>query len=78
MVLTLRRSSIRGTASLEAVCYVCEEIGLCVAQDVAVGEFICGECIGHALRAEIMMVSCWQHAGVRHPEPDEFSDWENH
>ena len=47
-------------------------------EDVAVGEFICGECIGHALRGEIMMVTAWRDAGVRHPEPDEFSDWENH
>jgi hypothetical protein len=78
MVLTLRRSSIRGVPPSEAVCYTCEEIGMCVAEDVAVGGFICEECIGHALKTEILIMATWRRAKMRHPEPEEFSDWENH
>ena len=78
MVLTLRRSSIRGVPPSEAVCYTCEEIGMCVAEDIAVGGFICEECIGHALKTEILIMATWRRAKVRHPEPEEFTDWENH
>ena len=78
MVLTLRRSSIKGTPPLEVVCYVCDEMGMCVAEDVAVGGFICEECIGHALKSEILIMATWRMANMRHPEPEEFSDWENH
>ena len=78
MVLTLRRSSIKGMPPLEAVCYTCEEIGMCVAQDIAVGGFICEECIGHSLKTEILIMATWRRAKVRHPEPEEFTDWENH
>ena len=78
MVLTLRRSSIRGVPPSEAVCDTCEEIGRCGAEDVAVGGFICEECIGHALKTEILIMATWRRAKVRHPEPEEFSDWENH
>ena len=78
MVLTLRRSSIKGTPPLEGVCYVCDEMGMCVAEDVAVGGFICEECIGHALKSEILIMATWRMANMRHPEPEEFSDWENH
>lgn len=78
MVLTLRRSSIRGVPPSEAVCYTCGEIGMCVAEDVAVGGFICEECIGHALKTEILIMATWRQENVRHPEPEEFPDWENH
>jgi hypothetical protein len=78
MVLTLRRSSIKGVSPSEAVCYTCEEIGMCVAGDVAVGGFICEECIGHALKTEILIMATWGTARMRHPEPEEFPDWENH
>ena len=78
MVLTLRRASIKRLPPSEAVCYTCEEIGMCVAEDVAVGGFICEECIGHALKTEILIMATWRLAKMRHPEPDEFSDWENH
>ena len=78
MGLTLRRSSIKGTPPLEVVCYVCDEMGMCVAEDVAVGGFICEECIGHALKSEILIMATWRMANMRHPEPEEFSDWENH
>jgi hypothetical protein len=78
MVLTLRRSSIRQAPLSEAACYVCDEMGMCVAEDVAVGGFICEECIGHALKTEILIMATWRLANMRHPEPEEFSDWENH
>ena len=78
MVLTLRRSSIRGVPPSEVVCYTCDEIGMCVAEDVAVGGLICEECIGHALKSEILIMATWRMANMRHPEPNEFSDWENH
>ena len=78
MVLTLRRSSIRGMPPIEACCYVCEEMGMCVAEDVAVGGLICEECIGHALKSEILIMATWRMAKMRHPEPEEFSDWEHH
>lgn len=51
---------------------------MCVAEDVAVGGFICEECIGHALKTEILIMATWRRANMRHPEPEEFSDWENH
>ena len=51
---------------------------MCVAEDVAAGGFICEECIGHALKTEILIMATWRRAKVRHPEPEEFSDWENH
>ena len=51
---------------------------MCVAEDIAVGEFICDECIGHALKAEMLIMATWRMAKMRHPEPDEFSDLENH
>lgn len=78
MVLTLRRSSIRGVPPSEAACYICDEIGMCVAEDVAVGGFICEECIGHSLKSEILIMATWRMANMRHPEPNEFSDLENH
>lgn len=78
MVLTLKRSSIKGLPPSEAVCYTCEEVGMCVAEDVAVGGFICEECIGHALKTEILIMASWRLANMRHPEPEEFPDWENH
>ena len=78
MVLTLRRSSIRQAPPSEVACYVCDEIAMCVAEDVAIGGFICEECIGYALSAEMLIMSTWRWGKVRHPEPNEFSDWENH
>ena len=78
MVLTLRRSSIRQAPPSEVACYVCDEIAMCVAEDVAVGGFICEECIGHSLKSEILIMATWRMANMRHPEPEEFSDWENH
>ena len=51
---------------------------MCVAEDVAVGGFICEDCIGHALKTEILIMATWRMANMRHPEPEEFSDWENH
>ena len=51
---------------------------MCVAEDVAVGGFICEDCIGHALKTEILIMATWRQAGMRHPEPEEFPDWENH
>lgn len=51
---------------------------MCVAEDVAIGGFICEECIGYALSAEMLIMSTWRWGKVRHPEPNEFSDWENH
>jgi len=77
-VLTLRRSSIRPVHSEDRVCYVCKEISGAVAEDVAVGGFICDGCINDALRSEMVIMATWRGMKVRHPKLDEFNDWDDH
>jgi hypothetical protein len=77
-VLTLRRSSIRPVPPNEKLCYVCREVGAAVAEDVAVGGYICEECIFDALKSEMIIMATWSRMKVRHPEPNEFNDWDNH
>ena len=77
-MLTLRRSSIRPVPPRDRVCYVCKEISGAVAEDVAVGGFICDGCINDALKSEMLIMSTWRGMKVRHPKPDEFNDWDDH
>jgi hypothetical protein len=77
-VLTLRRSSIKPVPPSNEVCSVCDEVGAAAAEDVATMGFICTECIPCALSAEIMIMATWRRMKMRHPEPNEFVDWDNH
>lgn len=77
-MLTLRRSSIRPVPPYEKVCCVCNEMDAAAAKDVATGGYICSECIPYALNAEMMIMAAWKYMKVRHPEPDEFNEWDNH
>jgi len=49
-----------------------------VAEDVAVGGYICDGCINDALKSEMVIMATWRRMKVRHPEPNEFNDWDNH
>ena len=77
METVITRSSIGPTDSRLVECSVCEELGSAVAEDRATGGVYCGECIGHALQAEMMMRIAWMGMGVRHPHPTEFVEWGN-
>ena len=77
-MLTLRRSSIRPVPPREKVCYICDEIDTAAAKDVATDGYICSECIPYALNAEMMIISAWKNMKVRHPEPNEFTKWDDH
>ena len=77
-MLTLRRSSIRPVPPHDKVCYVCNEMGAAAARDVATMGYICSGCIPYALTAEMMIMATWKTMKVRHPEPDEFNEWDNH
>ena len=77
-MLTLRRSSIRPVPLSEKLCYVCREVGAVVAEDVAVGGYICNECIDVAITAEMMIIAAWKNMNVRHPKLDEFNGWDDH
>jgi len=77
-VLTLRRSSIRPVPPSEKVCYICKEVDRVVAEDVAMAGYICAGCVNDAIAAEILMMRSWRTMRMRHPNPDEFNDWDNH
>lgn len=49
-----------------------------VAEDVAVGGYICNECIDVAITAEMMIIAAWKNMNVRHPKLDEFNGWDDH
>ena len=68
----IAKSSIRPTDSRLVECSICEELGSAVAEDRATGGVYCGECIGAALGAEMLMRVTWGRMGVRHPHPNEF------
>ena len=77
MMVAIAKSSIGPTDSRLAECSVCDELGHTVAEDRATGGVYCNDCIGDALRAEMMMRIAWMGMGVRHPYPTEFMDWED-
>ena len=77
MMTAIATSSIGPTDSRLVECSVCDELGSAAAEDRATGGVYCGECIGAALQAEMMMRIAWMGMGVRHPYPSEFVDWEN-
>ena len=77
-MLTLRRSSIRPVPPRDRVCYVCSEIGGIVAEDVAVGGYICDGCINDALRSEMIIMAAWRGMKIRHPNRNEFTGWDDH
>jgi len=49
-----------------------------VAEDVAMAGYICAGCVNDAIAAEILMMRSWRTMKMRHPNPDEFNDWDNH
>jgi len=75
---TITRSSIGPTDSRLVECSICEELGSAAAEDRATGGVYCGECIGYALNAEMLMRVAWVNVNVRHPHPNEFAEWEDH
>ena len=74
----MARSSIGPTDSRLVECSVCDELGSAAAEDRATGGVYCSECIGDALNAEMLMRVVWSRMGVRHPDPNEFAEWEDH
>ena len=78
MMTAIATSSIGPTDSRLVECSICEELGSAAAEDRATGGVYCGECIGYALNAEMLMRVAWSRMGVRHPHPNEFAEWEDH
>ena len=78
MMVAIAKSSIGPTDSRLADCSVCDELGHTVAEDRATGGVYCNDCIGDALRAEMIMRVAWMGMGVRHPYPTEFAEREDH